>query len=576
MRKKTGIIIALFFFISLPIFALDDAERLKILKATPDQEWKRVEQGTKAWPEELFPLSTWTDKELAKMPPEFWAKVRKAEKEWPLYIQRLGDLYEKEFGPGIKNGYDLFLLEQAQMRDPKYFEASDPIKIKKTLKRLGDVAYLPGKNFNFTETSQIESVRLYAYSQGKLRPIPFDIVEFSKEGQVVLTSGPEANSKDGDGIFNGGDLLFFMVADAGHKLDKSYVKNQLPGSTGVYEIEISYSKEYERGWVYLTTFSGRAPARSPIDYTKFYPEVGISFSPFTYAQCECRKVGSKTVPTGNIQTMLGSPSMGAVPIDVHNSISISLVAIPAVGKKIEHNESEFDLSFRAWYEGNVIDYRRATWKIKYTLGAGSSTTVTDAVITPFFAFNCSAWYNSPYPEWAVKYIEMSFGEDMNKRVLLNNDILKSTAKFISSADREGVIIDGVMSEKEKKWDKSLKSWYLLTGIPGTILMKSGCDPATAKNATLGFDWQDDMEHLGFSKHIMILRDKTRTGYFYMEWAAVPRFWTPTKFRWENLDLVLKRTDKPLTYRIDDGSDIVPGKCIHIPDIMKVKKKYRYN
>ncbi len=62
----------------------------------------------------------------------------------------------------------------------------------------------------------------------------------------------------------------------------------------------------------------------------------------------------------------------------------------------------------------------------------------------------------------------------------------------------------------------------------------------------------------------------------MAWDIVPNFWTPTKFRWENLELALKRTDKPLAYHVDEGKEITPSTCIHVPDIMKVKKKYRYN
>jgi hypothetical protein len=58
---------------------------------------------------------------------------------------------------------------------------------------------------------------------------------------------------------------------------------------------------------------------------------------------------------------------------------------------------------------------------------------------------------------------------------------------------------------------------------------------------------------------------------------VPFFWNenPLKYNWKNLDLVLKRIDKPLTYRIDGGDYITPGAIVHIPNIQMEQDKYKY-
>ncbi|MCU0821430.1 MAG: hypothetical protein MUC95_03025 [Spirochaetes bacterium] len=45
--------------------------------------------------------------------------------------------------------------------------------------------------------------------------------------------------------------------------------------------------------------------------------------------------------------------------------------------------------------------------------------------------------------------------------------------------------------------------------------------------------------------------------------------------WKNLDIVLKRIDKPLTYRIDGGENMTPGAIAHIPHIQLEQDNYKY-
>jgi hypothetical protein len=423
----------------------------------------------------------------------------------------------------------------------------------------------------------LDKIRVLSFTQDKLRCIPFDILEFTKEDQVVLPSGPEANPEDGDGIFSGNDKLFFMIVDAGDQIDKGYIKERFPNIKAVQEVEISYSKDNEKGWVYVAAFSGETTTKAPFDYIKFYPEVGIGFTPFTYHQCRLCKVDDKILPTVDVQTLLSSPAIGGVPIDVHNGSHICLTVVSALGVKMQHNEDEFDMRFRAWYDGNVINYKRSSWKIRQFFGVGTSTVVSNTVVTPFSALAYSTWYTSPYPLWAIKRIEMSFGDDLNKRALLNKNALKNEARFISASDKEGVIIDGIMSEKEKNWDSTRKSWYLLTGLPGTICMRSGYDGLLSDKARLSIEWVDSRENVGFYKNIITLDKRSRTGVFHMEWSVVPDFWNPdpNKYNWENLGLILKRKDKPLTYRIDKGEGVALEAYIHLPDIMAVKENYKY-
>jgi|GEM_PF-1016963 len=559
----------------------DDIKRLERLQGIPQQQWDKIINGEAPWPEELFPLSTWTDKDqkMNKLPDEFWVKLREVERKWPQFINDQMQLFKKSYGPDIKNSYDLFLREQVQLKASDYFKASPPVKARKTLKRLIDLVYFPASYLDELQGAPLDKIRVLSYTQGRLRVIPFDILEFTKEDRVVLPLGPEANPQDGDNVFNGNDKLFFMVIDAGDQIDTGYIKEKFPGLKAVQEVEISYQKDNEKGFVYVATFSDKAPTKSPIDYVEFYPEVGITVTPFVFNQCECRKVKGDIVPTLGIRTWATAPQIGGTPIDIHNRLRLYTTIAFRIGTKRER-EDDFNLAWRAWYDGSVMNYRRATWKMSTPLGIGAPTVFCDAVATALSLFSYISWYTPFDPSLLVKHTEISIGEDLNKRVLLDEDAkeLKKGSRFITSIDKEGVDIDAVMSEKEKSRDNTRPFWFVVTGLPGTICYRAACDEFLTENAKLSLDWIDTSEDIGYYKNYLKLDNfKNRQEYFYVGWNNVPYFRNPdpNKYGWENLDIILRHRDKPLTYKIGAHSGIKPDVFIHVPDIEVVKEDYKY-
>ena len=582
MCKRVGsvVLVVVFFCIGMA-FADDDLERLEKIQALSQQEMDAIINGEAPWPDVLFPLSMWTDKDrkMKKLPDEFWVKLREVERKWPEFINDQMQLFKKDYGPDIKNSYDLFLKEQAQLKAPDYFKIFPPVKAKKTLKRLIDLACLSANSFDKLQGVSLDKIRVLSYNQGRLRVIPFDILEFTKENRVVLPLGPEANPQDGDNVFSGNDKLFFMVIDAGDQIDTGYIKEKFPGVKEISEVEISYQKDKEKGFVYVAAFSDKAPMKSPIDYIDFYPEVGITLNLFAFNQCECRKVKGDIVPTLGIRTWASAPQIGGIPIDIHNRLRLNTTIAFRIGTKSE-NEDTFNIAWRAWYDGSVINYRRATWMMKTPFGIGAPTVFCDIVATTFTVSSFTTWYTPFDPSLLVKRTEISIGEDLNKRLLLDEKAkgLVKGVRFITSADKDGLDIDGVMSEKEKSRDNTMPSWYLITGAPGTICYRTAYDDFLTENAKLRLDWTDSAEDIGYYNNRLILDNfKNRQEYFYIEWNIVPYFGNPdpNKYKWENLDLILKHRDKPLTYKIGTHSDIKSDIFIHIPDIKVVKESYKY-
>ncbi|HQP30293.1 MAG TPA: hypothetical protein PLB81_03125, partial [Deltaproteobacteria bacterium] len=133
-------------------------------------------------------ISTWTQEEIKALPEDYWSALKRDEGDWTRYCQNSAKAFSQIYGNGVGNSYDLFLEEQtgAAAKSPQVMQA-------KTLKRLTDVVCIPGKSLKAFSGVPLNRLRLVAFKEGALRIIPFDILEFTALGRVVLPSGPEAN-----------------------------------------------------------------------------------------------------------------------------------------------------------------------------------------------------------------------------------------------------------------------------------------------------------------------------------------------------------------------------------------------
>ncbi|MDD5224108.1 MAG: hypothetical protein PHE84_08965 [bacterium] len=558
-----------------PAGAEDLKARFQALKTVTPEMLKQMADGTVPWPEWMFPLSSWTDEEIKKLPPEFWQKVRAQEKQWPEYIARQAGLFRQEYGPGIKNYYDLFLDEQAEMKKPGYEKVSPPVEAKKTLKRLIDLAYLPAEKLGSLQGNPLNNIRAFSFNKGRLRVLPLDILEISPAGRVVLPSGPEGNPQDGDGIFNGRDRIFFMVLDAGHKVAKNFVREKIPGIKDLEEAEISYPAENEKGWVYLASFGQNPPEKSPADNIQFCPETSITFNPFSLNQTEPRKMKGKIVPTLKIRSWFTPPAMGGLPIDIYDRLRIRIALRFHIGSTGD-NEDELNVSWRAWYDGQVISYNRAAWKQSTPLGIGAPVVFDDILANAFSVYDYITYYSPFDPAIFMKDFEVIIGEEMNRNAREYTEALKGW--HLTERDRTGYAVDGMMSEREKTRDPKWVKWHLFTGMAGSVLMRVDYDEYLQQHSTITLDWRDDDTAIGnYDTHMVVHRPSTRTEHFLLEWNVVPFFFNEdhSKFGWDNLDLVLKRVDKPVVFALPNGEKFSVERYLNVPNVGKEFKFFKF-
>ncbi len=110
----------------------------------------------------------------------------------------------------------------------------------------------------------------------------------------------------------------------------------------------------------------------------------------------------------------------------------------------------------------------------------------------------------------------------------------SGIRFFNSNNRDGVVVDGKMSQKEKDWNTTRDKWRILTGPPGTVAFRSYWDPYYQEQAEISVAYTDDINagdppefHPGqVAMHYSISRVKSlepRTYDILLEWYGPPYF-----------------------------------------------------
>ena len=511
-----------------------------------------------------FPLSSWS-KEQA-LTEAFVAAARQMEKTWPVYIKEQEQIFGRIYGNGIKNSYDVYVREQCATAN------GAPVATKKTLKRLIDVACIPGKSLTALRGAHLSNLRLVAFKEGALRVIPADFLEFTSAGKVVLPFGPEGNPKEGDGILGDKDRLFFLAADSGHQVKKDYIAASLKGAEVIQEIELAYTPDNERGWVYIVSFSGAAPEKSPIDYIRISNAASIIYTPFYLVQAKPRIDKGRPTPTIETATWAIAPSMGGNPQDIHNGLTLNMkLSFRPIGASNE-NQDSFNMRIRAWYDGSVINVDRASWMVKTPLGIGAPTIIADVVASPFSLLDQNFLCTPFDPTLIMRSFNLTLGECLNGKALSHRVITPENRKgFI--VDNKTAVGEGDQENKARKRDL----WHVLTGPYGSMCVFAGLNDYLAQHAAkFNLLYGDSPETIGWARYnLEVTNFKNRQEHMYMEWNVVPQFDHNGQYNWKNLDLVLKRHEKPLAFSVDGEARTVSNAFYYIPDVRNEKAAYRY-
>jgi len=147
---------------------------------------------------------------------------------------------------------------------------------KNTITRKFDHVVVKGNDLKENLNKPIPLMRLYAFRDGKMQPLPFQIDELTEKGDWILPKrSPYLSEKmaaksiliqdNPPEVMDENDELAFMITDIGDKADPAAWPTDW-----LYADEITLTDPLtnEQGWIYLLSFAN-PPEPSPVDYVEY-------------------------------------------------------------------------------------------------------------------------------------------------------------------------------------------------------------------------------------------------------------------------------------------------------------------
>jgi hypothetical protein len=213
-----------------------------------------------------------------------------------------------------------------------------------TLKRPESPVVVPGRNLKPFLKRSIDTIRLYAYRDGKLRAIPFQIDERTPDGQIAFESGEERRSDIDGGRFDKGDELVFMARDVGDRAPKGSIKL---GQSDLTELIVKDPRG--RGWVYLVYFEQAPP---PLARGRY---VSLDFNGDELRGWTAQRVQAKVGPDGHaldLRSLRFAKAKGGYGVDVLDRAKLHLSA-SYLFLNIQRRMDEVRSSWRSYRHGPV-------------------------------------------------------------------------------------------------------------------------------------------------------------------------------------------------------------------------------
>lgn len=309
-----------------------------------------------------------------------------------------------------------------------------------------------GASFPKLKGTEISRLRLIAFKNNKLIPVPFQIDEQDGKNMFVL---PDLSGKyvgDGDGgRLDDNDELAFMAFDAGEKGTVENAKNY-------HEIEIRNGADGAVAWVYLADFKGDPPPKADADYVA-YNKKGNREEIVT--EYYIQGFNDQHVFFDDLRILPPAGGNGRNFIDKMKMRT----AVQAAGGKITvaRNENDFKSTVVGVIDGPVRVIRRNDTRMTLLAGVKSPSIIVDATF-----YKCSyevpSVFSLPFRmDLVASGAQYRQGGDLNQNAV--------GMKYYNNFEIEGVVYDGKMSEREVEIARSEKThyWGMLSGAPGTLL-----------------------------------------------------------------------------------------------------------
>ncbi len=329
-----------------------------------------------------------------------------------------------------------------------------------TLARRVDPVIVKGMQLSALMGTPISRCALYSARGGAMKPVPFQIDEKNRDGVMSLTGPDGTPVNPDDGLWDANDELVFMARDLG----AGAAANEMPaGCAEVVEISCTDPVTGDIGWAYCVAFGGPPPGK-PGRY------VSYDFAR-DYINADCYEIGYTPGEMKSYFTTLVLKDSGntrsANLLDRYKfrvtlHLFFSLISIT-------RNEDDMRSVLIGYKDGAVRAIRQCSNSIYLKFGIRSPTSIIDN------------YYYRDSIEWPT-LIKLPF----NVSTIASEGLLVSGCDwnpastgmhYFNSCNPSPVLVDGVMSEEEKKLDKSPYLWSGISGAQGSMLSRLWLSPS---------------------------------------------------------------------------------------------------
>jgi hypothetical protein len=322
---------------------------------------------------------------------------------------------------------------------------------------------LTGKDLPPLLNHPLKALALYAVDGGELRPIAFQIDRRDARGSFQIPIGEAERAAEAETGLDGNDECVFMASEVG---DKTARIPEALGASIATEIELRDPHTGRRGWVYGLVFQELAPRPAPIDYVAYDAEkdvvesetVRIGFSrehPFLidrilWKEAETRRTARNFTDTMKIR---------------HRGKLLRAISF-------QRTQADYTSSLSAVKDGPVRVIRRTRNKVRVLWRLKTPSIFID-FIHYANAFFMDTRLDLPFrPGLFFSDVETVMSLDGRP-----DPGFPLTEVFTDSA-RDGVAIDGTMSDRKKLLNFSTGNALVVANHLGRILVKlEGAPPS---------------------------------------------------------------------------------------------------
>ncbi|MDD5557523.1 MAG: hypothetical protein PHN82_09795 [bacterium] len=295
---------------------------------------------------------------------------------------------------------------------------------------------------------------LYAVRDGKGAPLPFQVDERNAAGALSLTGPSGRPVNQDDGLFDGNDELVFMGGDLGGRA----AGGELPSAaTAAVEIECRDPRTGAAGYAYCVAM----PAPVPYEGHRY-----VRYDPARdYVTADRYELGYE--PGGmksyfSTLILKNGPAGRSPDILDRFKFRVDITFFFAI-VSVSRNEDDMKSVLVGWRDGLVRAVRECDNSLYLKFGIRSPSSVVDN------------YYYRDSIEWPT-YISLPF----NVATIATEAHLTSGCDwneaatgmtYYNSRNRAPVLVDGVMSEAERRLDRSPYDWSALSGSQGTIMSR---------------------------------------------------------------------------------------------------------